>query len=97
VVYTGDMLNVPEAPHVNTPDLFAAWGGLPIRAEISPVVLAVFLALAGIFVAGVTVVLIYHWRRFPFEHETFRWAERLYLLGTSVLLGVALLGIIIAA
>ncbi len=91
------MLTVPEPPRVDTPDFLTAWGGFPVRVELSPLVLAVFLALAGIFVASVTVILIYHWRRFPFEHEVFRWVERVYLLGTLVLLGLALFGILLTA
>lgn len=91
------MLTAPEAPAVQAPDLLASWGNLPIQLEVSPVVLAVLLALVGVFVAIVSVVLMYHWRRFPFEHDTFRWAERIYLAGTAVLLGLAVLGVLAAA
>jgi hypothetical protein len=55
----------------------------PIVIEISPMVLVLFLVLASIFLAIVSVILVYHWRRFPFEHELFRRVERVY---TSVLL-----------
>ena len=56
----------------------------------------VFTILVGIFIAAVTVVLIYHWRRFPFEHEIFQSAERMYLSGVVFLLALAVLGIFIA-
>jgi len=91
------MLTVPDAPSVQGPDLLASWGSLPIALEVSPLVLAVLLALAGVFVAVVSVVLMYHWRRFPFEHDTFRRAERIYLSGVVLLLGAAVLGVLTSA
>ncbi len=52
--------------------------------------------LVGIFTAAATVMLVYHWRRFPFEHDTFRTAERVYLLGTVVLMAVAVAGLLLS-
>jgi hypothetical protein len=91
------MLEGPVVPSVQAPDLLASWGGFPVRVELSPLVLSVLLALAGVFVAAVSVMLVYHWRRFPFEQELFRWVERVYFLGVVVLLGVSVLGIVLSA
>lgn len=91
------MVNTPTIPAVSGPDLLTAWAHLPLVAEISPLALAVLLALVGIFVAAVSVVLVYHWRRFPFEYDIFRWAERMYLSGVFALCVVAVAGILIAA
>lgn len=91
------MLTAPEVPAVQSPDLLASWGSLPVAVEVSPLVLAVLLAIVGVFVAAVSVVLMYHWRRFPFEHATFRWAERIYLLGVTVLLLAAVAGVLATA
>jgi hypothetical protein len=89
-------LEGPTVPSIQNPDLLASWGGFPIRIELTPLVLAVLLVLAGVFVAGLSVMLVYHWRRFPFEHDLFRWVERLYFLGVLVLTGAALAGIILS-
>lgn len=88
------MLEGPVLSSLSASDFFAVWGGLPIHLELSPVVLAALLLPVGIFVAVLSVMLIYHWRRFPFEHDLFRWVERIYLLGVFCLLAVAILGII---
>jgi hypothetical protein len=90
------MLATPTVPPAKTPDLLAAWGVLPLRFEVSSLALVTLLVLAGIFVAAISVVLIYHWRRFPFEHQTFRWAERIYLFGVFTLLGAAVIGILLS-
>lgn len=71
-------------------------GSLPLRLEPTPLALAVLIMLVGIFVAAISVVLIYHWRRFPFERELFRWVERAYLVGVVFLLAVAVLGIFLS-
>ncbi len=90
------MLSTPGIPEVRTPDLLASWAGFPIYVELSPVVLVVLLLPVGIFVAALSVMLVYHWRRFPFEHDLFRWVERVYLLGVLAFLGVAVIGIVLS-
>jgi hypothetical protein len=91
-----DMLQAPVLPSISSPDLLAAWGGLPVRVELSPTVLAALILPVGIFVAALSVMLVYHWRRFPFEQGLFRWVERVYFLGVAALLAVSVLGIIFA-
>jgi hypothetical protein len=91
------MLDTPVIPEVQTPDLLATLGNLPIQVELSPLVLSVLLLPVGIFVAALSVMLVYHWRRFPFEHELFRWVERVYLLGVLALFAIAVAGIILSA
>lgn len=88
------MLATPTVPVLPVPDLSSALGGLPLRFELSPVALAVVLALAGIFFAVVSVVLVYHWRRFPFEQDVFDRVERWYFGVSSLLIGLAVLAII---
>lgn len=66
----------------------------PIVLDFSPLALLIVTMLAGIFIAVVSVVLLYHWRRFPFEYETFKRAERVYLFGTVVFLAIAVVGIL---
>ncbi|MCC6934097.1 MAG: hypothetical protein IT406_00150 [Candidatus Yanofskybacteria bacterium] len=90
------MLTGPQVPQLSQaplPEFRMAWGGEALRLEISPLSLVVLTLLAGIFVAAMSVVLVYHWRRFPFEHETFRRAERVYLFGVVVFLAMAVAGI----
>jgi hypothetical protein len=86
-------LVVPTVPALANTDLLHIWGGLPIRAQLSPVVLAVLLMLAGIFVAALSVMLVYHWRRFPYNQDVFRRAERVYFVGVVAFIAVALVGI----
>jgi hypothetical protein len=95
--YHEDMLEGPIIPSISSSDLLAVWGGLPLRIELSPMVLAALLLPVGIFIAALSVMLIYHWRRFPFEHALFRWVERVYLLGVFVLLTIATLGIVLSS
>lgn len=78
-------------------NLLGAGNLFPLQVIVSPLALVVLLALAGILTAVVSVILIYHWRRFQFEHETFRWAERIYLFGVLGFLAVAIFGILISA
>jgi hypothetical protein len=71
-----------------------AWASLPLTLDISPLVLVVLTSLVGVFIAAISVILVYHWRRFPFEHETFIGAERVYMAGVVILLMVAVIGIL---
>jgi hypothetical protein len=54
------------------------------------------MALVGILIAALSVMLVYHWRRFPFEHSVFQTAERIYSVGVILLLCAAAFGILIA-
>jgi len=93
------MLATPPVPQLTNgalPDLSGSLASLPVQLELSPIALLVLTLLVGIFVAAISVVLVYHWRRFPFEHDTFRTAERLYLAGVIVLLAVSVAGILIS-
>ena len=68
---------------------------LPLTLEFSLPALLVLTMLAGIFTAAIAVILVYHWRRFPFEHDTFRTAEHVYIAGVTAFLTLAVLGILI--
>jgi len=70
------------------------FGNFPIPIDISPLVVGIIFVLVGIFVAAISVILIYHWRRFPFEYERFKWVERVYLSGTGALLAIAAASVI---
>jgi membrane protein implicated in regulation of membrane protease activity len=78
-----------ETPAVPASDLSAVFGGLPLQFELSPFALIIIMALVLIFFAVVSVVLIYHWRRFPFEHQTFHRVERLYEVVSIILVTLA--------
>lgn len=69
----------------------------PIILAVSPLVLIVLTMLAGIFVAALSVMLVYHWRRFPFEHDVFYTVERVYIAGVVVLLVVVVFSILLSA
>jgi len=88
------MFGIQNAPSFQTPDLITGLGAFPVTVQLSPAVLAVLTALAAVFVAALSVMLVYHWRRFPYEHDLFRRVERLYLVGVAALLAVAVVGII---
>ncbi len=90
------MLATSPVPQFSTPALPRLWGslgGFSVQLQISPLVLVVLTMLVGIFVAAMTVMLVYHWRRFPFEHDVFRVAERVYTVGVVILLTMAVVGI----
>jgi hypothetical protein len=91
------MLNAAVAPQFQAPDLLSELGSLPVTVQLSPAVLSILVALGAVFVAALSVMLVYHWRRFPYEHDLFRRVESLYLTGVALLLGVALVGIIIVS
>lgn len=87
---------VPQFTNAALPDFGGSLAALPLQLEITPLALVVLTLLVGIFVAAISVVLVYHWRRFPFEHDTFRLAERFYLVGVAAFLAVAVFGILIS-
>ena len=82
--------STPVLPHIG-----GSLGGFSMQLAVSPLVLVVLTMLVGIFVAAMTVMLVYHWRRFPFEHDVFRRAERMYMVGVVLLLAVAVVGILL--
>lgn len=84
--------SAPVLPHIG-----GTLGNFSMQLAVSPLVLVVLTMLVGIFVAAMTVMLVYHWRRFPFEHDVFRRAERIYMAGVVVLLVVAVVGIFLTA
>lgn len=88
--------SVPPIVGAPLPDFAGAVASLPIRIEFSPLILVVLAMLAGIYIAAMSVVLLYHWRRFPFEHAIFLTAERIYLTGVALLLSVVVVGILIS-
>ena len=90
------MIATPTVPVMSGGDLTTFLGGLPLHFELSQAALAIALALVGILFATVSVVLIYHWRRFPFEQEVFARVERLYFLVATVLLVMSVLFVFIA-
>jgi hypothetical protein len=87
------MLATPTVPKVSPSDFTAAFGGLPLRFELSQVSLAIVMAMVLIFFSVASVVLLYHWRRFPFEHDTFHRAERVYEAVSLLLVAIAVFGI----
>jgi uncharacterized BrkB/YihY/UPF0761 family membrane protein len=91
---------VPPVPQFTNPvgGIFSGkLASLPIVFVFSPLVLIVLTMLVGIFVAALSVMLIYHWRRFPFEHDVFHRVERIYLTGVALLLVVVVFSILFAA
>jgi H+/Cl- antiporter ClcA len=92
------MLATPSVPVLPPPShvSLGSFSGVSFHVTFDPVILTVLLALVGIFVAMLSVMLIYHWRKFPFEQDLFRRVERGYLLGIFVLCTTAVVGILIA-
>lgn len=90
------MLEPPTAALYQAPDLLSGIGAFPIAVELSPASLSVLLALGAVFVGALSVMLVYHWRRFPYEQDVFRRVERLYFSGTLVFLAVAVVGILMS-
>ena len=77
-------------------ELLADIGGLPLTFELSTTALLALLLLVAIFWAALSVVLIYHWRKFPYEAATFRRVERWYVFGSAVFFVAALAGTVLA-
>jgi hypothetical protein len=79
------MLTLPAVPMFSGAHLSG-----PVPVELAPIGLAVIIMLASAFFAAVSVILVYHWRRFPYEQEVFHRVERLYFFVSFVLLGLAI-------
>lgn len=86
---------IPQFGGPMLPRIGGTLGSFSMQLTVSPLVLVVLTMLVGIFVAAMTVMLVYHWRRFPFEHDVFRLAERIYMVGVVTLLVVAVVGILL--
>ena len=85
------MLTAPTIPSFHMPALL---GGFAVQLDFSPMALGIILALVAIFFATVTVILVYHWRRFPYDQAVFDSVERVYVIVSAVLLAVSILGIL---
>ena len=92
------MLQTPAVPVLPTPAhvSLGALSGISVHVTFDPIILTVLLALVGIFVATLSVMLIFHWRRFPFETDLFTRVEHWYLFGVFVFIAAAVVGILIA-
>jgi len=77
---------IPKIPGIT-------WSGLPLKFELTPVTLGIVMTLVLIFFAVVSLVLLYHWRRFPFEHETFQRVEKVYEVVSLVLVAIAVFAV----
>jgi len=71
--------NDPMNPTV--PGLGLLFSGFPLSSTIPPLALAALFGIAMLYTAGMSVMLIYHWRKYPFERRTLLRAERLYVSG----------------
>jgi hypothetical protein len=87
----------PVVPTFNFSALTKALAALRLQFDLSQLGLGIVMALVGIFFAVASVVLLYHWRRFPYEHQTLHRVERLYELVSILLIAVAVFGIFFAA
>jgi hypothetical protein len=84
------MLDAPTVPVIPQSDLAGALGGFPVTLDLSPIALIIVLLLAGLFFATISVIMVYHWRRFPYEKMVFDRVERWYFRVSAVLLAVSL-------
>ena len=71
---------------------FGAALSFPLAVSVSPTILALAFALVVAFWAVMTVIYMYHWRRFPYGKEVLRKLERVYLIVSSVIIVLALGG-----
>jgi len=67
---------------------------VPLRFDLSPLGLGIVFVLVCILFATVSLVLIYHWRRFPYEQEVFDRVEKIYLIVAAVLMAVSVVAIL---
>lgn len=92
----GMMLPTPTVPVIPQSDLAGALGGFPLTLDLSPIALMIVLLLAGLFFAAISVIMVYHWRRFPYERTVFDRVERWYFRVAGLLVGASLVCIWIA-
>jgi tellurite resistance protein TehA-like permease len=89
------MLATPTFSPLSLPSLSNLSGNFPLRLELSPEALLVLFLVAGVFFAAMSVIFVYHWRRFPYEQEIFNRVEVLYFGVASALLAIAFISIFI--
>ena len=65
----------------------------PLEVSVSHTLLVALFALSVVFWAVMTVIFLYHWRRFPFGVTTLRWVERGYLGVSGLFILLALGGV----
>lgn len=90
------MLSTPLIPQGPAPTWGSILAGFPLQVDLSPIALAVVLVLVCILFAAVSIVLVYHWRRFPFEQEVFDRVEKVYMLVSGILLAISVLAIVLS-
>jgi hypothetical protein len=83
----------PDVLPAVTPD-WSALVSLPLRVSVSQTILILVFALVVVFWAIMTVIFIYHWRRFPYGKVFLGRIEWLYLGVSAVLILLALGGIV---
>ena len=84
----------PEIPAF-VPDITAVIT-LPLQFSIPSHILVLAFALVGAFWATMTVIYLYHWRRFPYDKPFLKMGERIYVAGSVVCIVIALGGIIVS-
>lgn len=87
---------VPEIPGVLpdiTPDIARIFT-LPLRFSIPPHILVLVFAVVVAFWAVMTVIFLYHWRKFPYDKPFLKAGEMIYLSGSAVFILIALGGIV---
>ena len=94
---------VPSVPVIPAATVAPLWGSPegflssligPTQFSIDTPILLVLFLLACIGFAGMSIILTYHWRKFQFDAPVLQRAERLYYIGSGLLLGIALVSII---
>ena len=89
------MIATPTVPPANVPELSQIFGGLPLQVGFSRSALLVVFLLVIVFFAAMSVIFVYHWRRFPYERNVFEMVENLYFTVSVILLLTSLVGILI--
>ena len=66
----------------------------PLHFSIPPHILVLLFAAVVSFWAVMTVIFLYHWRRFPYDKPFLRVGELTFLYGSAVFIVIALGGIV---
>ena len=82
------------APEVLPVSDLGGFLSLPLAVSVSQTMLVLIFGLAVALWAVMTVIYLYHWRRFPYGQVLLRRVERLYLGASAVIIVLALGGII---
>lgn len=86
----------PEIPGIIpdiTPDITAILT-FPLRFSIPPHILVLVFAVVVSFWAVMTVIFLYHWRKFPYDKPFLKAGEMIYFSGSAVFILIALGGIV---